>query len=149
MSMKNASDEKPEFIIIQKFNELVKRYSQDSGTAHFSEPEKIVWSVVCVRCEMDINGFASVFEQLISRDELTEFIGYLKQIGLDELSAYFQQIANILEEHSFYNESGHARKMCFELPPEVVEIIDQIEDKVIEENELWGVDPTLCRLLNE
>src|SRR5689334_5683059 len=66
--------------------------------------EQIVYYVVATRCEIDIDGFASVYEQALKPNELEILVGGLRQIGEDELAAHFLDGFELLKATAFYPE---------------------------------------------
>lgn len=95
--------------IIAVFDELVKRYRAEHGTSLFTPAERAVWFLVSVRCEMDINGFDSVFQQLLKRSEAPETIAYLEAVGLPEIAAHFRNVLALRDAHDFYAADGQAQ----------------------------------------
>jgi hypothetical protein len=81
--------------IVEEFARLVA-LGRD-GVAARPQAERIVYYVVATRCEIDLGGFASVFEQGLSAAELELLIHGLQQMGEGELVAEFRRGFEVLE----------------------------------------------------
>ena len=65
-------------------------------------PSRIVFCVVATRCEIDINGFASVYEQCLNHEELALLVDGLNQIGESDLAGEFRCGFDLLKQDGFY-----------------------------------------------
>ncbi len=86
--------------IVEEFNRLVAMGRE--GVATRPVAERIVFYVVATRCEIDIDGFASVYEQDLNPGELTILISGLSQIGESELAGEFRCGFDLLKRDGFY-----------------------------------------------
>lgn len=65
--------------------------------------ERIIYYVVATRCEIDMDGFASVYEQALNPAELEILINGLRRIGEPEISAEFRRGYELLKAEGFYD----------------------------------------------
>jgi hypothetical protein len=131
----NATDR-----IVEEFDRLVA-LGRD-GVAKRPLAERIVYYVVATRCEIDINGFASVYEQDLSPAELEVLIHGLQRIGEAELAAEFRRGFESLDSDGFY---GHMN--WNKVSPTVKAEIDAIGERV--GPRLWDLDEKLAALLDD
>lgn len=135
----------PEDVIAQKYDELIRRVNETHSIQSFTRSERAVWFLVSIRCEIDINSFEDVFVQLLPLPDIVEAIGYMNELGLDQLAALFQRAVDILEAHHFdYRTTNY-----HELPEQVISQIDETGKAVWEKiHLLWEIDSKLCDMLN-
>jgi hypothetical protein len=126
--------------IVEEFDRLVA-LGRD-GVATRSLAERIVYYVVATRCEIDIDGFASVYEQDLNPAELEVLINGLRGIGEGELAAEFRRGFEALESDGFY-----AHLNWNKVSPDVKAEIDAIGERV--GPRLWELDEKLAALLND
>jgi hypothetical protein len=81
--------------IVEEFNRLVALGR--GGVAQCSSAERVVCYVVATRCEIDIDGFASVYEQDLNPAELTILVNGLQQIGENVLADAFHSGLTLLK----------------------------------------------------
>jgi len=112
-----------------------------SRLAARSFAERFVWYVVATRCEIDINGFASVYEQLLGQAELDLLIDGLQRIGEKRLAAQFHRGVELLEKDGFYGHREWKR-----VSARVKKQIGVIGERV--GSRLWDLDENLANLLN-
>src|SRR5579885_2689941 len=98
-------------VVADKFDELIERRNSDRQMASFTHLERAIWFIVTMRCGMDIDGFGSIFEQSMTRDEIVEAIGYLRQLELTNVAVLFERAIALLDNNDFYepNESPYLR----------------------------------------
>lgn len=129
-----------------RFEEILALYKDQPKTrAVIGLADSAIFYCICVRCESDINGFESVFEQLFSGDEeLREFIAILQDIGEPELASDFGTIADCLERNQFWT----LLHRDFErLPTDEQQRIDGIKKRIDASNRLWELEEKLDLLL--
>jgi hypothetical protein len=134
-----------EDMIAEKYDELLRRVKEIHSIQGFTTAERAVWFLVSIRCEIDINSFEDVFIQLLPLSEITEAIGYMDELGLNQVAELFQRAVDILEAHHFdYRTTGYHG-----LPKQVISDIQEIGNEVQEKNYLlWEIDAKLCDMLN-
>jgi len=112
------------------------------GVAKCAAAEQVVYYVVATRCEIDIDGFSSVYEQHLNPSEITILVDGLKAIDENELAAEFGRGFGLLNQNGFYEHLNWNQ-----VSSDVKAEIDVIGDRV--GNRLWSLDDKLAMLLNE
>lgn len=104
----------------------------------------IFW-IISIRCESDINGVASIFEQLFSDNtEVENFISILLKLEENKLADQFKLIADILSNNSFWTNT---KREISNLPTDQSKIILDILNRISDSQELWNLDEKLGKLL--
>jgi hypothetical protein len=133
------------------FLRLNERYDLEGGIECFTPAERVLWFLVLASAEMNINGFASIFEQFLTRDQVVEVITFL-QAGevLPAIAQTVQQVQALLDAHNFYGPDGRPQIGFYsDLPQSIQDEIEAIGEKFQAAEENIGVDPNLRRLLDE
>jgi hypothetical protein len=104
--------------------------------------ERVVRHVVATRCEIDMGGFASVYEQLLGPAELDVLITGLERIREKRLATQFRRGVDLLEADGFYGH-GNWKKVSADVKKQ----IDAIGERV--GSRLWDLDEKLSKLLDE
>lgn len=102
-----------------------------------------MWYVVCTRCEIDLNGFESVFDQLVDEDGVAALIQSLELLDASRLAALFSEAAALLKSHRVFAEA----KFCADLPESVRLRLTQIGEDVQRDDALWELDSALAKLI--
>ena len=103
--------------------------------------EQIVWYVVVARCEKDMNGFESVFEQGLTSPELAFLIESLRNLDEENLAEEFALVFKLLQQEHFYDYRN-----CNMLSETAKEQIAAIGGRV--GDRLWDFDEKLVALLD-
>lgn len=121
-------------IVSDKFSDLVfsKREYQT-----FTRAERAIWCIVTIACSMDMDGFSSVYEQALTRDEIMEAIEFMKELGVEDVAMGFEQTLALLDKHNWYEMRGNDW-IGVELPDEDQELFDEIGDSICDEQKLWS-----------
>jgi len=125
--------------IVDEFNRLVALGRDRVAMRPLAE--QIVYYVVATRCEIDINGFASVYEQDLNPAELEVLIDGLERIGEVELAAHFRRGFETLQSDGFYDHKDW-NKLSLAVAAEIDEIGERIGPR------LWDLDEKLVALLD-
>jgi len=112
------------------------------GVAARPLSEQIVYYVVATRCEIDIDGFASVYEQDVNPAELEVLINGLRRIGEAELAADFRRGLELLEMDGFYTHMNW-NKVSLLVKAEIDAIGERVDQR------LWDLDEKLAALLDD
>jgi hypothetical protein len=104
--------------------------------------ERAIYWIVATRCEIDTNGFSSVYEQLLGEEEGGIVVEGLRRLGEKRIAGQFERGIELLRAAGFY----HHRKWR-SVPQNVREKIERIEDVV--GDRLWDLDAKLVRMLDE
>jgi hypothetical protein len=111
------------------------------GVASCPQSERFVFCAVSTRCEIDINGFDSVFEQGLTADELLILIDGLNLIHEPHLALEFRRGFDLLDAQGFYQHLNWNH-----VAQEAKNEIDAIGDRV--GDQLWQLDDKMAKLLD-
>jgi hypothetical protein len=103
--------------------------------------EQVVFFVVVARCEKDMNGFSSIFEQALDGDGMKTLIQGLDAMSEPELAGIFRQIFEAIQADGFYEGLNWK---CVSNSSKT--LIDLAEDKIGER--LWELDEKMATLLD-
>jgi hypothetical protein len=112
------------------------------GIATRSVAERIVFYVVATRCFIDIDGFASVYEQDLNQGEIAILVEGLNRIGEDELAEEFGRGFELLKRDGFY-EHMNWDKVSDSVRAEIEAIGEKVGDR------LWALDEKMATLLGD
>lgn len=103
--------------------------------------DKVVYYVVATRCEIDINGFSSIYEQGLNSHELALLVDGLNKLDEMDLARQFASGLQLLQSEGFYTH------MNWDQVPAAVKVeIGVIGERV--GDRLWSLDEKLASLLN-
>ncbi len=142
--MKTAAE-----IIAARYDKLIPQYNRGrkNRLSAFTRTERAIWLLVTIRCEIDMEGFESVFDQALSRGELVEAIGYLRELDLPEIAELLERALAILDTHDFYTQYGNPMSICSDYSDELRAELDTIGEKITEGDVLWNIDEKLVDML--
>jgi hypothetical protein len=103
--------------------------------------ERVLWYVVLARCEADINGFASVYQQAFEPLEMENLIDGLRTLEENELADEFARGYELLKLEGYYDHRIWSR-----ISPSADKLIDEIGEKI--GDRLWDLDVKMVELLN-
>jgi S-adenosylmethionine synthetase len=126
--------------IVEVFNRLVA-LGRD-GVASRPVAEQMVYYVVATRCEIDIDGFLSVYEQDLNPTEVNILVQGLNRIGENDLADEFFRGFDSLTQDGFYEHMNLSR-----VSDSVVAELKAIGERVADR--LWELDDKLAALLDE
>jgi hypothetical protein len=126
--------------IVEEFNRLVALGR--GGIAQRPAAERIVYYVVATRCEIDIDGFASVYEQDLNAAELAILVDGLNQIGESELADEFDHGFGLLKQDGFY-EHMNWNNVSESVKADIEGIGQRVGDR------LWALDEKLAAILDD
>jgi hypothetical protein len=126
--------------IVEQFDRLVALGR--IGVAQRPAAERIIYYIVATRCEIDIDGFVSVYEQDLNPAELAILVDGLTQIGETELAGEFHRGFVLLKQHGFY-EHMNWNKVSESVKADIEAIGERVGDR------LWALDQKLAALLDE
>ena len=110
--------------------------------AHEPYAARVVNVVVTVRCEKDMEGFDSIFEQALTADELQLLAEGLKRLGEAALAKEFAGVLKALKEDGVYKHMNWNK-----VSDTVKRKIELAEERI--GDELWDLDEKLAALLDE
>jgi hypothetical protein len=126
--------------IVDEFNRLVSLGRNGVSSRPFAE--RAVYYIVATRCEIDIDGFESVYEQDLSPAELAILVKGLDQIGENELASEFRRGYELLNADGFY-EHLNWNRISPSVRREIVAIGERVGDR------MWELDDKLALLLDD
>lgn len=126
--------------IVAEFDRLVTM--GQGAVAKQSFGERVIYYVVATRCEIDIDGFASVYEQGLKPSELDILISGLRHLGEAELANEFHHGFKLLQADDFYSHLNW-NKVSDSVKNQIAAIGERIGDQ------LWELDEKLAALLDE
>jgi hypothetical protein len=129
------------------YESLIERVNADpSGRPlHLPKHDRIIYYIISTRCEMDMNGFDSVFDQLLSEEELAFLIEALKELDASRLAELFELAQSRLESAGFFAEES---LMVLDLEGEGDKgLLDDIEEAIRDNDALWELDNRLVQLI--
>lgn len=106
--------------------------------SNLSKHEQIFYYVVATRCEMDMNGFDSVFDQLLDQDAIQFLVDSLNDLGATQLADLFEAACMRLDNVGFFDDDS-ARVIDF-VSDDQTEILEDIEEQVRKDDALWALD---------
>jgi hypothetical protein len=128
-------------IIAEKFSELVDSHNPNRLVG-LTRAERAIYLLIRIRCEKDMEGFDSIFDQAISRHEMLEAIVYMKELGLNETAQLFEQVLQLLSNANVYVDGDFPQMAS---PHDVDVAIDIIGEQV--GDVLWQIDEKLLEML--
>lgn len=133
----------PDLYVAEWFEDILRRCSP-SGPSVLPYAEQVVYYVVSVRTEADINGFCSVFEQSLHHEEdLTFFVRILRQLEEGDLADVFAQIRLLLRDAGYFQDPT---RELHALPEAVIQAFDQLGAGALSRDRLWDLDSKLAQL---
>jgi hypothetical protein len=125
--------------IVEEFDRLV-------GLGRNQMPDQLyasraVYYIVAARCDIDIGGFAAIYEQSFSQAEFGILIDGLRRIGEESLADAFATGLRLLEQDGYY-----AHEDWNKVSKSVKNEINQLYKRV--GNHLWDLDEKLAALLD-
>ena len=125
--------------IIEEFDRLIKLGRAKISSRPYAE--QVLFLVVVSRCEADMAGFSSVFNQALTHSELRILIDGFRQLGKEKLALEFERGLNALEKEGFYKHLNWNK-----VQQSTRDLIEEIGDRV--GSELWDLDEKLVELLD-
>jgi len=131
-------------IIADRFNDIITRCDPAGRPSGLPHAERVIYYIVAVRCEMDMNGFESVFDQLLSRNELETFVGFLAELDERDLALAFRDARELLDQVRFFDQPTVA---TYDLPQMIQRALEKIEERVRKTERLWALDTKMATLI--
>ena len=103
-----------------------------------------MYYVVSVRTEADMNGFCSVFEQLLHHEEdLRFFTQILSRLGEDDMAESISEIRRLLLNAGYFS---NPTREFHALPADVLKRVSQLGTRILLGERLWNLDSKLAVL---
>ena len=125
--------------IIDEFDRLIAIGRENVFVRPYAE--RVVYYVVVARCEKDMEGFSSIYEQALTADEMGVLVDGLRQLGEPRLASEFASGLDALSTDGFYAHMDWNR-----VSDSVQARIDDIGKSI--GDELWALDEKLVALLD-
>lgn len=128
------------------FEDLIERRNRSDKGRPTSLPlhDQYIFYVLSTRCGMDINGFESVFDQLLEESEIKILITALNELGCKTMADAFSAARHRLADAGFFDDE---EMMVCDLATDNGGFLDDIEEKVRSSNLMWQLDDALAKLL--
>lgn len=131
-----------------RFNKIISEVNQAGGRPNMlPEYDRAIFHLLSIRCEIDVNGFDSVFDQLLTENELLFSVGVLELLEFNTLAAAFRRAHSILREKGFYDQCS--RTVDEYNLPDGSGILATIEQTVADDGGLWMLDGKLIEMIPE
>ncbi|HUG70603.1 MAG TPA: hypothetical protein VMM76_22835 [Pirellulaceae bacterium] len=132
--------------VAEYFEALIERCNRDPSARPTNLPknDQIVYYVISTRCEMDINGFDSVFDQLLTEPELQFLIDSLNELGALRLADLFHRAHSRLQHAGFFDDES---TLVEDLDQGDTEFLHDIEEEIRNNDSLWELDDRLAELI--
>ena len=133
-------------LVAEYFETLVERCSPGptARRARLPKNDRVIFYVVSTRCEIDINGFNSVFDQLLTEAELLFLIDALNNLGASKPASLFEQAHSRLRNAGFYDDDG---AMVSNFDHNGAGLLGDVEEAIQADDSLWELDEYLARLI--
>jgi ABC-type transport system involved in cytochrome c biogenesis ATPase subunit len=129
--------------VARRFEDILKRCGSTGRPDGLPHAQRVVYYIVAVRCEMDMNGFDSVLDQLLTEDELHFVCASLEELNEESLAATWWKIASFLKSVGL-KPSGSSPIRS--LPQAVQQELDVLAKTANAGNRLWHLDEKLAAL---
>jgi hypothetical protein len=132
--------------VAKYFDSLIERCNRDPSGRPKNLPkhDQIIFYVISTRCEMDMNGFESVFDQMLDEDELVLLIGALQELEVPELAQSFEKAHARLRAAGFFDDDS---MMVSDLDNGGEGFLEDIEEEIRNHDPLWLLDDRLAELI--
>lgn len=133
-------------LIADYYATVVQRCDSSGRPNALPHHDRVIYYIVSTRCEMDMNGFESVFDQFLTEEELLFLIQSLRELGAMKLAESFTRAHARLNSAGFFNGEP---MMIGELDEgeSGAGFLDDIEAELREQEELWDLDARLVALI--
>lgn len=139
----------PSAIVAERFDRIVadmaaKGLGRPDG---FAENDRLIYYIVSTRCEMDMGGFNSVFDQLLTESELVYLINCFSRMHATSLADGFSRAHETLRTVQFFDDNGDADNVVSDFErADGTGLLEAIESEIRAGEELWLLDNTLAVL---
>ncbi|MCC9658821.1 hypothetical protein LOC70_23675 [Rhodopirellula sp. JC737] len=139
----------PSLIVAERFDRIVA----DMTTRGIGRPEGLaendqaIYYIVATRCEIDMGGFNSVFDQLLSETEILKLVDILYRLHSAALANAFFRAHGLLRDAGFFDDDGDGDKMVTDYDrADGTGLLNAIESEIREGDQLWDLDSELAVL---
>jgi hypothetical protein len=129
--------------VSDRFNALIIRLKA-ADPRSLPPEDRTIFYIVATRCEIDIGGFASVFDQLLDEDEVRFLIEALEGMAENSLAGDFRAALDLLLQAGFYEDPA---TVCYDLDDEAQDRLKGIGKRIQAGQRLWDLDEALERFV--
>jgi len=135
-------------IVANHFQFIIERSRRDASgrPINMAKHDQVIYYVISTRCEMDINGFEAVFDQLLTETELLFLIQSLHDLGVPNLENAFERAHSRLQAAGFF-EDGIMVCDLENTEDSKAGFLNDIEEEIRQDDALWKLDDVLLRLI--
>ena len=128
------------------YDALIRRCDSSGRPDVLPRHDQAIYYIISTRCEMDMNGFDSVFDQLLTEKELLFLIEALNEVGASDLAHSFARAHSRLKSASFFDDES---MMVWQLENSDTEtgFLEDIEEEIRKNDILWELDDRLVELI--
>jgi hypothetical protein len=121
------------------FATLVDEVNSHSGgrANNLLEHDQIIFYVISTRCEIDMSGFKSVFEQLLTESEILVLIDGLKKLDAVDLAELFYKAYTRLKDINYFDSRDWIGE----------KFLEDVEQELSKNDGLWEIDPQMAALI--
>jgi len=95
-----------------------------------------------------MDGFSSVFDQALSRNELVELIGCLNEIGINEIFELLERAITLLDTNNFYAQDRDFITDYY-LTQQHIDELEIIGEIITKNRVLWKIDDKLVAMFSK
>ncbi|MBI5918191.1 MAG: hypothetical protein HY849_02290 [Nitrosomonadales bacterium] len=129
--------------VARRFEDILKRCGTTGRPDDLPHAERVIYYIIAVRCEIDMNGFDSVLDQLLSEDELNFVCASLEELNEGSLAESWRKIESLLRSVA-HKPSGSAPVSM--LPKDVRQELEVLARAACANDRLWQLDEKLGAL---
>lgn len=130
-------------IIGKRFDELIDRRFT-TNINDWSEIDHQIFYIGVAQCELNICGFASIFEQCLTAEEVRYLIATLKELDEPKLAEYFEEAYQLLANSNFYDGNEWNGS---ELNSQTQDRFNVIQEELYDGQALSMLDEKLAKLI--
>ena len=129
--------------VARRFEDILSRCGTAGRPDELPHWERVIYYIVSVRCEIDMNGFESVLDQLLTEGELDFVAASLEELNEDALSAAWRKIASLLKT---VGHRPRGTSPVRSLPQTVKQQLEALAREANAGDRLWHLDEKLAEL---
>jgi hypothetical protein len=129
--------------VARRFEDILKRCGTTGRPDDLPHGERVIYYIVSVRCEINMNGFESVLDQLLTEDELDFFGASLEELNEAKLAAAWRKIATLLKS---VGHKPRGSSPVRSLPQAVRQQLEALAHEANAADRLWHLDERLAAL---
>jgi hypothetical protein len=130
--------------IADRYEQIIRMCDRMGRPTGLPKADQVIYYVISVRCEIDMEGFFSVFEQLLTEPELVAFITMLRELEEPELAGAFSEALDAVRACGYSCGDGY----LIDEDSELERRLEPIRRRLRATNQLWVLDEKLVALLN-